>query len=198
MSDSAPQLTQLARAAGCAAKISQADLRAALAHLPVAENLRVLVGHTSGDDAAVIRLTDELALVETVDVFPPIVDDPYDYGRIAAANALSDIYAMGARPLNALSFVAWPVQMSGSLRWGVCSRALRRSAKMPASPFPAAIQLWTRNQNSVCSSPARCIRNVSSAMLGCARATLWSDQAAGNRHSHNRGQARTHADGKPG
>ncbi len=113
MSDPVPQLTQLARAAGCAAKISQADLRAALARLPVAEDSRVLIGHTSGDDAAVIRLTDELALVETVDVFPPIVDDPYDYGRIAAANALSDIYAMGARPLNALSFVAWPVQNVG-------------------------------------------------------------------------------------
>jgi selenide,water dikinase len=113
MSDRAPLLTQLARAAGCAAKISQADLRAALTRLPVAEDSRVLIGHTSGDDAAVIRLNDELALVETVDVFPPIVDDPYDYGRIAAANALSDIYAMGARPLNALSFVAWPVQDVG-------------------------------------------------------------------------------------
>lgn len=113
MSDRAPLLTQLARAAGCAAKISQADLRAALTRLPVAEDSRVLIGHTSGDDAAVIHLNDELALVETVDVFPPIVDDPYDYGRIAAANALSDIYAMGARPLNALSFVAWPVQNVG-------------------------------------------------------------------------------------
>lgn len=113
MRDPAPPLTQFARAAGCAAKISQADLRAALMRLPVAEDSRVLIGHPSGDDAAVIRLTDELALVETVDVFPPIVDDPYDYGRIAAANALSDIYAMGARPLNALSLVAWPVENVG-------------------------------------------------------------------------------------
>jgi selenide,water dikinase len=118
MSDRALLLTQLARAAGCAAKISQADLRAALACLPVAEDSRVLIGHTSGDDAAIIRLADELALVETVDIFPPIVDDPYDYGRIAAANALSDIYAMGARPLNALSFVAWPVQTVGLVPLG--------------------------------------------------------------------------------
>jgi len=106
-------LTQLARAAGCAAKISQADLCAALAELPTMEDARVLVGHMTGDDAAVIRLTDDLALVETVDVFPPIVDDPYDYGRIAAANALSDIYAMGAQPLNALSLVAWPMERLG-------------------------------------------------------------------------------------
>ncbi len=113
MHEPAPALTQLARAAGCAAKVSQADLRAALARLPAATDARVLIGHTSGDDAAVVRLSDDLALVETVDVFPPIVDDPYDYGRIAAANALSDIYAMGARPLNALSFVAWPVERVG-------------------------------------------------------------------------------------
>ncbi len=106
-------LTQLAHSAGCAAKVSQSDLRAALARLPIVDDVRVLVGHATGDDAAVIRLTDELALVETVDVFPPIVDDPYDYGRIAAANALSDVYAMGARPLNALSFVAWPVERVG-------------------------------------------------------------------------------------
>ena len=109
-------LTSLARSAGCAAKIGQADLRAALAHLPQSSDSRILVGHGTSDDAAVIRLTDDLALVETVDVFPPIVDDPYDYGRIAAANALSDIYAMGARPLNALSLVAWPVETLGTAR----------------------------------------------------------------------------------
>lgn len=107
-------LTSLARSAGCAAKIGQADLRAALSHLPAGGDPRVLIGHGTGDDAAVVRLSDDLALVETVDVFPPIVDDPYDYGRIAAANALSDIYAMGARPLNALSFVAWPVDTLGT------------------------------------------------------------------------------------
>jgi selenide, water dikinase len=107
-------LTSLARSAGCAAKIGQSDLHAALARLPVKNDPRVLIGHTTADDAAVIRLSDELALVETVDIFPPIVDDAFDYGRIAAANALSDIYAMGARPLNALSFVAWPVESLGT------------------------------------------------------------------------------------
>lgn len=109
-----PRLTSLAKTAGCAAKISQADLQAALAHLPRTEDSRVLVGPETGDDAAIVRLTDELALVETVDVFTPIVDDPWDYGRIAAANALSDVYAMGGRPLSALSFVAWPVSTLGT------------------------------------------------------------------------------------
>jgi len=74
----------------------------------------VLVGYSTGDDAAVYRLTDELALVETVDIFTPVVDDPYDFGRIAAANALSDVYAMGARPISALSFVGWPVATLGT------------------------------------------------------------------------------------
>ena len=106
-------LTSLARAAGCAAKIGQADLTAALAHLPPARDPALMIGHASADDAAVYRLSDDLALVETVDIFPPIVDDPFDYGRIAAANALSDIYAMGATPISALSFVAWPVETLG-------------------------------------------------------------------------------------
>jgi selenide,water dikinase len=107
-------LTSLAKTAGCAAKIAQVDLHAALAHLPKVHDPRVLVGLDTGDDAAIIRLSDELALVETVDIFTPIVDDPHDYGRIAAANALSDVYAMGGRPLSALSFVAWPVSTLGT------------------------------------------------------------------------------------
>jgi selenide,water dikinase len=114
--NAAPRLTELARFAGCAAKIGQADLRKALGGLPVASDPRVIVGHDTSDDAAIIRLTDDLALVETVDIFPPIVDDAFDYGRIAATNALSDIYAMGGTPLNALSFVAWPVDTLGTDR----------------------------------------------------------------------------------
>ena len=68
----------------------------------------VLVGFETGDDAAVYRLTDELALVQTLDFFPPIVDDPFDYGAIAAANALSDVYAVGGRPISALNVAAFP------------------------------------------------------------------------------------------
>src|SRR5262249_40854690 len=114
LDDMTPKLTSLAKTAGCAAKIAQVDLHAALAHLPRVNDPRVLVGLETSDDAAIIRLSEELALVETVDIFTPIVDDPYDYGRIAAANALSDVYAMGGKPLSALSFVAWPVATLGT------------------------------------------------------------------------------------
>jgi selenide,water dikinase len=74
----------------------------------------VLVGFATSDDAAIYRLSDDLALVQTVDFFTPIVDDPYDFGRIAAANALSDVYAMGGRPLTALNIVAFPVEELGT------------------------------------------------------------------------------------
>jgi selenide,water dikinase len=76
------------------------------------------VGSATGDDAAVWRISDELALVQTVDFFTPVVDDPYDFGRIAAANALSDVYAMGGRPLTALNIVAWPLEQLGAAALG--------------------------------------------------------------------------------
>lgn len=119
MTDAAlPTLTSLSSTAGCAAKIAQADLIQALAHLPVARDPRLLIGHASSDDAAIFRLSEDLALVETVDIFTPIVDDPFDYGRIAAANALSDVYAMGGKPVSALSFVAWPIDLLGTATLG--------------------------------------------------------------------------------
>ncbi len=74
----------------------------------------MLVGTAIADDAGVYRLRDDLAIVQSVDFFTPIVDDPYDFGRIAAANSLSDLYAMGARPLTALNLVAWPVEKLGT------------------------------------------------------------------------------------
>ncbi len=79
-----------------------------LRHIPVVDDPRVLVDAATGDDAAVYQIADDRALVATVDFFTPIVDDPYDFGAIAAANSLSDIYAMGAKPLFALNLVAWP------------------------------------------------------------------------------------------
>lgn len=83
--------------------------------LPPITDPNVIVGHSSADDAGVYRLDDERALVVTVDFFTPIVDDPYDYGRIAAANALSDVYAMGARPLCALAIAAFPEDLDPSV-----------------------------------------------------------------------------------
>src|SRR6185437_4673589 len=84
------------------------DLTQALAGLPASADPRLLVGHETFDDAGVFRVADDLALVQTVDFFAPIVDDPYTFGRIAATNALLDVYAMGGVPLTALNIVAFP------------------------------------------------------------------------------------------
>src|SRR3981081_2375545 len=86
------------------------DLSRALAALPLKSDPRLLVGRETFDDAGGFRMSDDLALVQTVDFFAPIVDDPYDFGQIAAANALSDVYAMGGQPLTALNIVAFPTK----------------------------------------------------------------------------------------
>jgi selenide, water dikinase len=86
------------------------DLSRALAALPLKTDPRLLVGRETFDDAGVFRLSDDLALVQTVDFFAPIVDDPFDFGQVAAANALSDVYAMGGQPLTALNIVAFPTK----------------------------------------------------------------------------------------
>jgi selenide,water dikinase len=105
------RLTRFSHGAGCACKLAPADLTRVLELLgPTEYPEEVLVSPATGDDAAVIRIGDGRALVQTVDFFTPIVDDPFDWGRIAAANALSDVYAMGGTPLTALNLVAWPVQ----------------------------------------------------------------------------------------
>jgi selenide,water dikinase len=102
------RLTELSSCAGCAAKLGAAELRSVMKRVSPATDDRVLVGYGASDDAGVYLLRDGLALVQTVDFFTPIVDDPYDFGRIAATNALSDVYAMGGRPLTALNIVAFP------------------------------------------------------------------------------------------
>lgn len=100
-------LTSLSHGAGCGCKLPAAAIAPLLDELPTATNPDVLVGYGTSDDAGVYRLRDDLALVHTVDFFTPIVDDPFEFGRIAAANALSDVYAMGADPLTALNLVAF-------------------------------------------------------------------------------------------
>src|SRR5919109_641339 len=108
-----PALTSLSHGAGCGCKLSAADLRPIVASLPRPADPRVLVAADTADDAGVVQLTSELAIVQTADFFTPIVDDPYAFGRIAAANALSDVYAMGGRPLTALNLVAFPLERLG-------------------------------------------------------------------------------------
>jgi selenide, water dikinase len=104
------KLTSGVRAAGCAAKLNPATLDAVLKKLPRRANPNVLVGFDTSDDAGVYRVNENLAVMQTVDFFTPIVDDPLNFGEIAAANALSDIYAMGGTPISALSIVAFPEQ----------------------------------------------------------------------------------------
>lgn len=98
------------------------DLSEVLAPLPAANDPRLLVGRETFDDAGVFLLSDDVALVQTVDFFAPVVDDPYDFGQVAAANALSDVYAMGGQPLTALNIVAFP---TGELPLKVLTEILR-------------------------------------------------------------------------
>lgn len=118
-------LTRYVAKAGCASKIGQADLLRILGQLPPVTDPNVLVGTAAGDDAGVYRLDDKHNLVLTVDVFSPCVDDAYLFGQIAAANSVSDIYAMGGRPLTALSIIGFPIDdldgaiMEAMLRGGV-------------------------------------------------------------------------------
>ncbi len=110
----AVRLTSLSRGAGCGCKIGAAQLAPIVATLPVPDDPRVLASAAGADDAGVVRLADDLALVHTADFFTPVVDDPYAFGRIAATNALSDIYAMGAEPVSALNLVAYPLEVLGA------------------------------------------------------------------------------------
>src|SRR5437868_10965057 len=106
------RLTELATSGGCAAKYSAARLEELLRGFVPAEAENLLVGLSPADDAAVYRLDDERALVFTVDFFPPLVDDPGDFGAIAATNALNDVFAMGGTPLLALSVAAFPEELA--------------------------------------------------------------------------------------
>ena len=120
------RLTQYARGGGCACKIPPGELEEVVRGLtgaaprdPVGE---LLVGLDHGDDAAVVRIRDGVALIATTDFFTPVVDDPFDWGRIAAANALSDVYAMGGRPVVAVNLLSWP---RGVLPFELAAEVLR-------------------------------------------------------------------------
>ncbi|MGZ4166683.1 MAG: selenide, water dikinase SelD [Solirubrobacteraceae bacterium] len=108
-----PRLTSFARGAGCGCKLPAAELHSLLGDLPPGPQDGVLVGFEGADDAAVVQVAGDLALVQTVDFFTPVVDDPADFGAIAVANALSDVYAMGGRPISALSIVGFPLEQLG-------------------------------------------------------------------------------------
>lgn len=103
------RLTDYVESAGCASKINQNDLKKALAGLPEIDDENVLVSANTCDDAGIYKMSEGMALVQSVDVFTPNVDDPYTFGQIAAANSVSDIYAMGGKPLSALSIIGFPI-----------------------------------------------------------------------------------------
>nr|WP_034385670.1 selenide, water dikinase SelD [Herbidospora cretacea] len=126
------RLTQYAHGGGCACKIPPGELEDVLTGLGVTPKDpagELLVGLETGDDAAVVRLEGGTALVSTADFFTPVVDDPYDWGRIAAANALSDVYAMGGRPLMALNLLCWPRE---TLPYDLAREVLRGGADVAA------------------------------------------------------------------
>ena len=129
-------LTSLSHGAGCGCKLSAADLRPIVAGLPRPADPRVLVAADTADDAGVVQLTPDLAIVQTADFFTPIVDDPYAFGRIAATNALSDIYAMGGRPVSALNLVAYPLETLGP---DVLREILRGGADAAAAAGAAVV-----------------------------------------------------------
>jgi selenide, water dikinase len=104
------KLTQYSHGAGCGCKISPKTLEQILAgSITIPDNKNLIVGNHSKDDAAVYDMGNETALISTTDFFMPVVDDPFDFGRIAAANAISDVYAMGGKPLLAIAILGWPV-----------------------------------------------------------------------------------------
>ena len=104
------KLTQYSHGAGCGCKISPAILDKILhSHIPAQPDARLLVGNDKRDDAAVLDLGNGTALISTTDFFMPIVDDAYDFGRIASANAISDVYAMGGKPVLAIAILGWPI-----------------------------------------------------------------------------------------
>jgi selenide,water dikinase len=106
------KLTQYSHGAGCGCKISPLVLDTILkSNLAIPDNKRLIVGNHTKDDAAVYDLGNGMALISTTDFFMPIVDDPFDFGRIASANAISDVYAMGGRPILAIAILGWPVNL---------------------------------------------------------------------------------------
>jgi selenide,water dikinase len=121
-----PLLTALCSSGGCAAKYAGVSLHALLGGLAIPSHRDVVVGLEHRDDAAVLQLSDGTGLVFTVDFFPPIVDDPFLYGRISANNALSDIYAMGGRPVMALSVAAFPEDLQAEVLQAIIAGAARQ------------------------------------------------------------------------
>lgn len=132
--DSEVRLSKMTKTAGCAAKIGPGMLSGILEGLPKSTDKNLIVGIETSDDGAVYKVNDELAIIQTLDFFPPMVDDPYIFGQVAAANALSDIYAMGGEPKTALNIVAFPnclnPEILGRILAGGASKVMEAGASL--------------------------------------------------------------------
>ena len=135
------KLTKLASCAGCGAKVGAGVLARLLGDLQVLRDERLLVGFDKSDDASVYKLSDDLALVQTVDFFPPIADDPYVFGAIAATNALSDVYAMGGEPKLALNVMAVPKDLPGEAVHALLRGGYEKCRSASKTPPPMASAL---------------------------------------------------------
>ena len=169
------KLTKLAKCAGCGAKVGAGTLARLLEGIQVRQDPNLLVGFDRSDDASVYKISDTLALVQTVDFFPPIADDPYLFGQIAAANALSDVYAMGGEPKLCLNIMAVPGPGSGVGEHPVRMDKARdgkavlglvvQDAVPPCNQGPGLIHL-------VIASPEQVVDRLGEAMTRCMRPEL--------------------------
>ena len=128
--------------------------------LPRLHDPRLLVGFDSADDACVYQLSDELAVVQTVDFFPPMVDDPYTFGQVAAANALSDIYAMGARPTHAMNLLCYPSCLTPAEVGEILAGGYAKVAEAGAV-IAGGHSIMDNEPNTAFASAAWCIRTAS-------------------------------------
>ena len=126
------RLTELVRSSGCNAKLPPGDLHSVLGSLPHVPDMHLIGGYETSDDAFVYDIGDGRVLIETVDFFPPMVDDPYVFGEIAAANAISDIYAMGAEPAVALSLMCFPSCLDLSVMKAIMEGAIAKTSEAGA------------------------------------------------------------------
>lgn len=126
------KLTNLTKTSGCAAKIGAAVLEEALKSLPKFHNENLMVGFDTSDDACVYKINDSTAIIQTVDFFPPMVDDPYTFGQIAAANALSDIYAMGGTPTLAMNLLCFPSCLDPSIMHEILAGGYNKASEAGA------------------------------------------------------------------
>lgn len=137
MEDQVIRLTQFSEGSGCGCKIPPAVLDSILANRKSVDLVdpNLLVGNSSKDDAAVYQISDDLAMINTVDFFTPIVDNPFDFGRIAAANALSDVFAMGGKPIFANAILSWPVEKIDPLMAGIVLEGGREICHLAGIPL---------------------------------------------------------------